>query len=229
MGPPRWHDGPMERADLARMIDHTLLDVAATPGQVAMFCAEAVDLGVAAVCVAPSRLPLAADALPLEIATCTVVGFPTGAHRPGIKADEARRAAVDGATELDMVIDLGMASAGLWGRVQDDIAHVRAAVPAPLVLKVIIEAAALADDDAIVAACEAAEAAGADFVKTSTGFHPAGGASLHAVSLMAKTVDGRLGVKASGGIRNLGAALDMIDAGATRLGCSASRQILEAL
>jgi deoxyribose-phosphate aldolase len=113
--------------------------------------------------------------------------------------------------------------------VQDDIAHVRAAVPAPLVLKVIIEAAALADDDAIVAACEAAEAAGADFVKTSTGFHPAGGASLHAVSLMAKTVDGRLGVKASGGIRNLGAALDMIDAGATRLGCSASRQILEAL
>jgi len=219
----------MQRAELARMIDHTLLDVAATPGQVAMFCGEATSLGVAAVCVAPNRLPLAAGALPPDIAVCTVIGFPTGAHRTESKVAEAELAVVNGATELDMVIDLGLASAGLWSRVEADIAAVRAALPAPLVLKVIIEASALADDDSIVSACEAAEAAGADFVKTSTGFHHHGGATLHAVSLMAKTVDGRLGVKASGGIRSLGEALDMIDAGATRLGCSASRQILEAL
>lgn len=211
------------------MIDHTLLDVAATPGQVAMFCGEASDLGVAAVCIAPNRLPLAAYAVPDDIAVCTVVGFPSGAHRSEAKAAEAAQAASEGATELDMVIDLGLASAGLWHRVREDIAAVRAVVPSPLILKVIIESAALADDDAIVSACQVAEDAGADFVKTSTGFHHAGGASLHAVALMAKTVDGRLGVKASGGIRSLGAALDMIDAGATRLGCSASRQILEAL
>lgn len=220
--------GPMDRASLARMIDHTFLDQAATPGQVAMFCGEATTLGVAAVCVSPNRLPLAAGALPPEIATCTVIGFPSGGHQTAIKAAEAAQAVRDGATELDMVIDLGLASAGLWDRVEADIASVRAEVPDPLVLKVIIESATLSDD-AIVAACRAAEAARADFVKTSTGFHHDGGASLDAVRLMAETVGGRLGVKASGGIRTLETALAMIDAGATRLGCSASRAILEAV
>jgi len=217
----------MERAQLAKMIDHTLLAPDATPGQVAMFCGEATELGVAAVCISPSRLPLTSHALPPSIATCTVIGFPSGAHRSEAKAAEAALAVAHGATELDMVIDLGFAISGLWSAVEADIAAVRAVVPAPLILKVIIESAALPDDDAIVAACRAAEAAGADFVKTSTGFHPSGGASSHAVSVMAAAVDGRLGVKASGGIRSRVAALTMIDAGATRLGCSASRQILD--
>ncbi len=211
------------------MIDHTLLDPAATPGQVALLCGEASVLCVGAVCVAPNRLPLPAGGLPDTTAVCTVIGFPSGAHRSVAKAAEAVQAVSDGATELDMVIDLGWAAAGLWDRVEADIATVRRAVPEAIVLKVIIESAALGDDRAIVAACRAAEAAGADFVKTSTGFHPAGGASLGAVALMAETVGGRLGVKASGGIRDATTALAMIDVGATRLGCSASRAILESL
>ena len=221
--------GPMERAELARMIDHTLLAPATTPGQVAMFCAEAVELGVGAVCVSPNQLPLTEHALPAEIEVCTVIGFPSGAHRSEAKAAEAARAVADGATELDMVIDQGFAAAGMWAQVEADIAAVRAVVPADRILKVIIEAAALPTDQAVVEACVAAEAAGADFVKTSTGFHPAGGATGHAVSLMAKTVAGRLGVKASGGIRDAAAALAMVEAGATRLGCSASRAILDGL
>lgn len=219
----------MQRAELARMIDHTLLAPAATPGQVALLCGEAVDLGVGTVCISPNRLPLAAGVLPASVALCTVIGFPSGTHRSEVKAAEAQLAAALGAVELDMVIDLGLAKAGMWAEVEADIATVRAAVPSPLVLKVIIESAALADHAAIVAACRAAEAAGADFVKTSTGFHPDGGASVEAVSLMAETVDGRLGVKASGGIRDITAALAMIDAGATRIGCSASRAILDGL
>lgn len=219
----------MHRDHLARLIDHTLLAPTATAGQVAMLCSEATELGVGAVCISPGRLPLPHDALPASTAVATVVGFPSGAHRSTVKAEEAVLAAADGATELDMVIDLGAASAGLWEAVEADIAVVRAAVPAPLVLKVIIESAALSGPDAIVAACRAAEAAGADYVKTSTGFHPGGGATVEAVALMAATVDGRLGVKASGGIRDAATALAMVDAGATRLGCSASRRILEGL
>ncbi|MCB0962206.1 MAG: deoxyribose-phosphate aldolase [Acidimicrobiales bacterium] len=219
----------MDRAELAPMIDHTLLSPGATPGQIAMFCSEATELGVGAVCVSPSRLPLAAGLLGPGIQTCTVIGFPSGAHCSTVKAAEAARAVLDGATELDMVIDLGFAKGRLWDRVEADIAAVRAEVPTPLVLKVIIESAALGDDESIVAACRAAEAAGADFVKTSTGFHPEGGATTHAVALMAATVDGRLGVKASGGIRDAETAVAMVDAGATRIGCSASRAILDGL
>lgn len=219
----------MDRAALARMIDHTLLAPEATAGQIAMFCGEATDLGVGAVCVSPSRLPLPVGALPADIEVATVVGFPTGAHRAVVKAAEAAQAVIDGATEIDMVIDLGAAAAGLWGVVEADIAAVRTAVPSPTVLKVIIESAWLESDDRIVAACHAAMGAGADFVKTSTGFHRAGGASTYAVELMAATVDGHLGVKASGGIRDAPTAVAMVEAGATRLGCSASRAILDEL
>ena len=127
-----------------------------------------------------------------------------------------------------MVIDLGAAKAGDFDAVQSDIAAVRAAAPAPTVLKVIIESAALTDDE-IVGTCRAAEAAGADFVKTSTGFHPAGGATAHAVALMAQTVGGRLGVKASGGVRTGAAAREMIAAGATRLGLSGTAAVLDGL
>jgi deoxyribose-phosphate aldolase len=219
----------MDRTELARMIDHTLLAPAATPGQVAMLCAEATELGVATVCVSPSRLPLPSGALPTGIGVTTVIGFPSGAHRSEAKAAEAARAILDGATEVDVVIDLGLAAAGMWGGVAADVAAVRAAVPSTHVLKVIIESAALGSRAKIVAACEAAEAGGADFVKTSTGFHPAGGATFEAVALMASTVDGRLGVKASGGIRDAVAAVAMVEAGATRLGCSATRRILDEL
>jgi deoxyribose-phosphate aldolase len=142
-----------------------------------------------------------------------------------VKAAEAARSVAEGAGEVDMVIDVGAATAGDFAAVEADIAAVRAAVPAGKVLKVIIESAALSDDE-IVGACRAAEAAGADFVKTSTGFHPTGGASVHAVEVMARTVGGRLGIKASGGIRTLDDAFAMIDAGATRLGLSGTAGVL---
>ncbi len=169
--------------------------------------------------------------LPLEaagLAVATVCGFPSGAHASSVKAGEAGLAVANGADEIDMVIDIGAARAGQWARVEADVVAVRAAIPAPLVLKVIVESALL-DDDALVAACRTARDAGADFVKTSTGFHPAGGASEHAVRLMADAVGGRLGVKASGGIRTTQQALAMVTAGATRLGLSASAQILSGL
>jgi deoxyribose-phosphate aldolase len=216
-----------DRAAVAARIDHTLLRPEATAADVAGLCAEATELGVAAVCVSPSMLPITAP-LGDGIAVASVIGFPSGAHHRETKAAEAAAAAEDGATELDMVINLGRVKAADWAGVEADIAAVRAAAPAPTVLKVIIESAVLGDDE-IVAACRAAEAAGADYVKTSTGFHPAGGASEAAVRLMAETVGGRLGVKASGGIRDAATATAMLAAGATRLGCSATRAILDGL
>jgi deoxyribose-phosphate aldolase len=130
-----------------------------------------------------------------------------------------------GAQEIDMVINLGLAAQGRWTEVEEEIAAVRSEVPSPTLLKVIIESALL-DDEGIIAACRAAESAGADLVKTSTGFHPAGGATTAAVALMAATVGPRLGVKASGGIRSAKDALAMVEAGATRLGLSRSAAIL---
>lgn len=215
---------PPTRAELARLVDHTLLRPEATPDDVAALVAEGVELGVHAVCVSPSMLPLDARGL----AVATVCGFPSGKHRSDVKAAEAAQAVADGADEVDMVIDVGAARSGRYADVEADIAAVRAAVPAPRVLKVIIESAAL-EDDAIVQVCRAAERAGADFVKTSTGFHPAGGASVHAVELMAATVGGRLGIKASGGIRTTTDALEMVRAGATRLGLSGTAAVLAGL
>lgn len=219
----------MDRAGLARIIDHTLLAPEATPADVEALCAEAVELGVGAICVSPSRLPLAEGLLPPSIAVATVIGFPSGAHRPNSKAAEAAQAVDDGATELDMVMDLGAAAAGQWGHVEAEVAAVCAVAPTGLVVKVIIESAWLGTDDRIVAACRAAEAGGASFVKTSTGFHKAGGASLHAVQVMSATVGDDLGVKASGGIRDTSTALAMVEAGATRLGLSASRAVLDGM
>lgn len=215
------------RATVAAMIDHTLLKPEATDADVAALCREASSLGVAAVCVSPSRVPIAPDVLDPEVRLAVVVGFPSGAHHALTKAAEATRAVADGADEVDMVIDLGLAAAGDWAGVEADIRAVRDAVPDALV-KVIVESAVLGDEG-LVSACRAAEAAGADFVKTSTGFHPSGGATVHAVELMAKSVGGRLGVKASGGIRTAAEALAMIDAGATRLGLSRSAAILDEL
>ncbi|WP_075889158.1 deoxyribose-phosphate aldolase [Actinomyces provencensis] len=212
------------RTELAAMIDHTLLKPEATDADVRALVAEAAELGTYSVCVSPSALPIE---VPEGLHVACVCGFPSGAHKPEVKAAEAARAATDGAEEVDMVINLGLAKQGDWTGVEEDIRAVREACPGAL-LKVIIESAVLTDDE-IVAACRAAETAGADYVKTSTGFHPAGGASVHAVELMRRTVGDRLGVKASGGIRTAEAAEAMVAAGASRLGLSASRAILESL
>lgn len=214
----------LSRAELARYVDHTLLKTDATPEQVAALVAEARDLGVYSVCVSPNMLPITTDLG--EVLVATVCGFPSGKHTAKVKAAEAEESVANGADEVDMVIDIGLLKAGNAQGVQDEIAAVRAAAPAPTVLKVIIESAALTDDE-IVAACQAAEAAGADMVKTSTGFHGLGGATVHAVELMARTVGGRLGIKASGGIRDHATAVAMIEAGATRLGLSGTRAVLD--
>jgi deoxyribose-phosphate aldolase len=213
------------RSEVAHLVDHTLLKPEATADQVAQLVAEAQTLGAYSVCVSPNQLPLTSTG---SLKVAVVCGFPSGAHKAEVKAAEAARSVADGADEVDMVIDLSLATTGRYDAVQGEIAAVRAAAPAPVVLKVIIESAALTDEQ-IVGVCQAAEAAGADFVKTSTGFHPAGGATTHAVELMAKTVGGRLGVKASGGIRSTDTALDMIAAGATRLGVSGTAAILAGL
>jgi deoxyribose-phosphate aldolase len=215
------------RDELARYLDHTLLKPEATPEQVVALCREASLYNVAAVCVMPWQLPLPDDAVGPHTAVCTTVGFPSGAVLTQVKAIEAALAYASGATEIDMVINLGMVKAGEWELVEDDIAQVRLAVP-QATLKVILESAVLTGDE-IDACCEAAEMSGAQFVKTSTGFHPAGGASIEAVRRMSACVGGRLGVKASGGIRDLATANAMIDAGATRIGTSATVAILEAL
>jgi len=217
-------ESPLGRDKFLQLVDHTLLAPQATAAQVTTFIAEAQRLGVGAVCVSPSQLPVAAAGLRV-VAVC---GFPSGCHHSEIKSAEAARSIADGADEVDMVINLGAVLAADWAAVQADIAAVRSAVPAPHLLKVIIESAVLSDEE-IVGACRAAEAAGADFVKTSTGFHPAGGASVAAVALMAATVGGRLGVKASGAIRTAAAARAMLAAGATRLGLSGTAAILAEL
>jgi deoxyribose-phosphate aldolase len=217
---------PETRAALAAMIDHTLLRPEATAADVLQLCTEAEELGVAAVCVSPSRLPV--PSMRAGIAVASVVGFPSGAHAPETKAAEAALAVDNGATEIDMVIDLGLAAVGDWTSVEQEIRVVRDAIDADVVLKVILESGLL-DDDRLVAACQASERAGADFVKTSTGFHPSGGATVHAIEVMAATVGGRLGIKASGGIRSTEDALSMIDAGATRIGASRSADIVAGL
>ncbi|MCT1458328.1 deoxyribose-phosphate aldolase [Aestuariimicrobium sp. p3-SID1156] len=214
----------LSRPELAKLIDHTLLKTDATPAQVADLVAEARELGTYSVCVSPTMLPITVDLG--DVLVATVCGFPSGKHTAATKAAEAAEAVANGADEVDMVIDIGLLKDERPEAVREEIAAVRQAIPAPAVLKVIIESAALTDEE-IVQACEAAEAAGADFVKTSTGFHAAGGASVHAVELMNKTVGGRLGIKASGGIRDAATAQAMVDAGATRLGISSSRAVLD--
>jgi deoxyribose-phosphate aldolase len=211
------------RSELVRLVDHTLLAPTATVADVAALAAEAVSLGTYSICVSPAMLPVAAGLGAVKVAT--VCGFPSGKHTAAVKAAEAAESVANGADEVDMVIDLGLLKAGRADATAAEIAAVRASVPAPKVLKVIIESAALTDEE-IVAACKAAEASGADFVKTSTGYHPAGGASVHAVELMAATVGGRLGVKASGGIRDWATAVAMVEAGATRLGLSGTAAVL---
>ncbi len=214
----------MNAAGLASLIDHTILKPEATAADIEQLCREANEYRVAAICITPARLPIEPGWLDEQIAIATVIGFPSGAHRPEAKVAEAVLALDHGATELDVVIDLGKAKSGDWAGVEAELALVRQ-VSSGAVLKVIIESGVLTDDE-IVLACRAAESAGADFVKTSTGFHPTGGATIEAVRLMADTVGGRLGVKASGGVRTTEVARAMVAAGATRIGTSSTAAIV---
>jgi len=215
----------MDARKLAQMIDHTLLAPEATMADVERLCAEAIDLQVGAICISPSLLPLAAGQLPSLIKTAAVVGFPSGAHNPSVKSREAQQACEHGANEIDMVVNLAFVSSANWSAITDEVSAVRAAIPSGVILKVIIESA-LWNDEQIIGVCSAAVQGGADFVKTSTGFHKSGGASIAAVQLMRKTVGETIGVKASGGIRTYADAIAMIEAGASRIGASASRVIL---
>lgn len=223
------------RAQLAALVDHTLLKPEATDADVVALVAEGTELGVCAVCVSPLMVPTAVKASGAAgaggVRVAAVAGFPSGKHVSEVKALEAARAVASGASEIDMVIDVGAALVGDIDAVRRDIEVVRAAT-AGAVLKVIVESAVLlghASPGTLADVCRAAEDAGADFVKTSTGFHPAGGASVRAVALMSETVGGRLGVKASGGIRTAADAVAMLDAGATRLGLSGTRTVLDGL
>ena len=216
------------RSALAQMVDHTLLKTDATRAQVSALVAEARELGTFSVCVSPSMLPLTDELGDVKVAT--VCGFPSGKHTAAAKAAEAAESSQLGADEVDMVIDVGAAIAGDISAVFADISAVRGAAPMA-VLKVIVESAALltmAGAPTLADVCRAAADAGADFVKTSTGFHPAGGASVQAVEIMAQTVPA-LGIKASGGIRSAADAVAMLDAGATRLGLSGTRAVLDGL
>ena len=213
--------------DIAKLIDHTLLKPEATRDQIVQLCREAREYGFAAVCVNPCYVKLAAELLRgSSVKVCSVVGFPLGATLPEVKAYEARRAIEEGAAEIDMVINIGALKSGDLELVKRDIAsvvdvcHARGAL-----CKVIIEAALLTDEEKVLA-CQLAKAAGADYVKTSTGFGP-GGATVRDVALMRRTVGPEMGVKAAGGIRSYEAAKSMVEAGATRIGASAGVKIVQ--
>ena len=211
--------------NLARMIDHTLLKPDATPDQVAQLCFEARKYGFASVCINPTWVKLCAQLLqgsPVKV--CTVIGFPLGATTSVAKAMETRDAIANGAEEIDMVINVGALKAGNYDLVRRDITAVVEAAQGRIV-KVILETALLTDEEK-VKACELAKESHADFVKTSTGFG-GGGATAHDIALMRKTVGKYMGVKASGGIRDFETAQQMIKAGATRIGASASVAIVK--
>jgi len=211
---------------LAAAIDHTLLKAEATPDQIAQLCFEARKYGFASVCVNPTHVKLSAQLLegsPVKV--CTVIGFPLGATLPEVKAFEALDAIKNGATEIDMVINIGALKGADYKTVAQDIRGVVQVCHARNVLvKVILEMALLTEEEK-VAGCLLAKEAGADFVKTSTGFGP-GGATVEDVALMRKVVGPQMGVKAAGGIRGLSDAQSMVKAGATRIGASAGVRIV---
>jgi deoxyribose-phosphate aldolase len=216
----------IDRATLALVIDHTLLTPEATSADIVALCAEADELAVGAVCVSPNWVSLVHKITKIPVAS--VVGFPSGSHLSGIKAVEAAQAVSDGASEIDMVANLGWIASGEWSKLEGEIAAVRQAIGSTVVLKVILETG-LWSSEQIISACKHSVSGGADYVKTSTGFHKAGGASLEAVRTMRNAVGDDIGVKASGGIRTTTDALAMIEAGASRIGASASRVILSGL
>jgi deoxyribose-phosphate aldolase len=216
-----------ENLDLAGMIDHTLLKPDATPDQIAQLCFEARKYGFASVCINPAWVELCAKLLEgSKVKVCTVIGFPLGATAPEVKAFEATNAIDHGATEIDMVINIGALKARDLELVAKDIRGVVMATHARgNIVKVIIEATLLTDEEKTIA-CLLSKEAGADFVKTSTGF-ASGGATVHDVALMRKAVGSEMGVKASGGVRTYEDAEKMVRAGATRIGASAGVKIIQ--
>ena len=217
---------PQTPLDLAGLLDHTLLRADARPAEIESLCREARAHRFAAVCVNGAHVGRCAALLAGSgVAVCTVVGFPLGASAPGVKAFEARRALEDGATEVDMVLDLGALKAGDDDAVRRDVAEVaQVCRDGGALLKVILEMCLL-DEAEKVRAARLAQAGGADFVKTSTGFST-GGATVEDVALLRRTVGPALGIKAAGGIRDAAQARAMVAAGATRIGTSASVAIV---
>ena len=219
----------MRRAELAKRIDHTLLGPTATVEAARRLCEEAVEYGAAAACVNPCHVVLVRDCLKdSDVKTCAVIGFPHGMNTSETKAFEAQKAIASGADELDMVINVGALKEGDYEAVTEDIRGVCLAAekaPRPVHVKVILEMALLTEEEK-VAAATLAKAAGADFVKTSTGFGP-GGATVEDVALLRATVGKEMGVKAAGGIRDAETAIAMIEAGADRIGASRTGAILE--
>jgi deoxyribose-phosphate aldolase len=213
--------------DWAALIDHTLLKPEAAESDIKRLCNEAIEFGFASVCVNPVWVKKAAEFLKgTSVPVCTVIGFPLGATLPDVKAYETRRAIFNGAREVDMVINIGALKSGDDCAVEEDIRAVASAAHENGVLcKVIIETALLTDEEK-VRACLAAKNAGADFVKTSTGFSK-GGATVHDVALMRRTVGRALGVKASGGVKGIEDARKMFEAGATRIGASVGVKIAQ--
>lgn len=218
--------GPVN-PEIAHLIDHTLLKPEATVQEITQLCHEALLYNFASVCVNPTHVKTAANLLKnSDVKVCTVVGFPLGATSTTAKVAETQQALADGATEIDMVVNIGALKGQDNGLVEQDIAAVAAAAHSRgAICKVIIETALLTDEEK-VRACQLAKKAGADFVKTSTGFS-SGGATIEDVQLMRQAVGPHLGVKASGGIRNLLDAQNMVAAGATRLGASAGVKIVQ--
>lgn len=215
--------------DIAKMIDHTVLKANTTDQQIKQLCEEAVKYGFASVCINPGFVPLAAQLLtgsPVKI--CTVIGFPLGANTPEAKLFEAVNALQLGAVELDYVLNVSQVLNGRLDLIEQEMklfAGLRARDCSPEVIKVILETCYLSDEQ-IIQVCELAKKTGLDFVKTSTGFGPAGAAVEH-VRLMRRIVGPALGVKASGGIRTYEEATAMIEAGATRIGTSAGVEIIK--
>lgn len=210
------------------MIDHTLLKAETTKEQIKVLCEEAKEYGFASVCVNPTWVKYAAELLQgSDVKVCTVIGFPLGANTPETKAFETKNAIENGATEVDMVINIGALKDGDDELVERDIKAVVEAAKGKALTKVIIETCLLTEEEK-VRACELSVKAGADYVKTSTGFST-GGATVEDVALMRKTVGPNIGVKASGGVRNTEDAQKMIEAGATRIGASAGVSIVKGL
>ncbi len=215
----------LSKGELAGYIDHTALKADTTPAAISNLCDEAREHSFAAVCINPSFVPQAvAELKGTDVAVCTVIGFPLGATSSEVKAAETRWAVKEGATEVDMVINVGLLKAGLHDRVRDDIMAVVEAAQGGATVKVIIECALLNDEEKRLAAKITREA-GAHYVKTSTGFS-SGGATLSDVRLLREAVGPGFGVKAAGGISDYEAAIAMIEAGATRLGASAGVRIV---
>jgi len=210
---------------IASMIDHTILKADASKKEIVQICEEAKQYRFATVCVNPGWVPLAAEQLKgSDVGITTVIGFPLGATSSAAKADEARHAIADGATEIDMVLNIGFLKSGELDAVQSDIEAVVGACRGKAAVKVILETGMLTDEEKEIA-CRLSQKAGADFVKTSTGFGK-GGATAEDIALMRRTVGPDMGVKASGGVRDRETALQMIAAGATRIGASSGIAIV---